>query len=134
MALTGYTGISFPFRVGNKGGAVVSTTTRDNPQHIEESIQQILSTDEFERPLEHDVYTDLSTTRFEPNDLSLQSLMKSIIVEDLTRLDDRIDVTERDISFEVDENEGRLYALINYKVIKYDTYYQTRVSLGEVTQ
>ena len=41
MPQSGYTGISYPFRINNRGGCVMSTTSRNDPTHIAESIQQI---------------------------------------------------------------------------------------------
>lgn len=134
MAVSGYTGISFPFRVGSKGGIVMTTTNINDPEHIEESIRQILTTYELERPMEHEVYSAIEDFVFEPNDESLQAIMKSVIVEDLERLEGRIELSEDDIEFEVEEDEGVsiLYAIITYKVIKYETYYTSQIKLGEV--
>lgn len=112
----------------------MSTTGVDDPTHIEESIHQILTTSELERPMEHEVYSSLEDFVFEPNDESLHAIMKSVIMEDLERLDDRIELTEDDIEFEVDEDEGIsfLFVVITYKIIKYETYYTSRIKLGEV--
>ena len=40
----GFTGISFPFRVGVKGGVVMSTTNEREVPHIIEAMKQILLT------------------------------------------------------------------------------------------
>ena len=44
MPQSGFTGISYPFRISNRGGVVMSTTSRHDPSHISESIQQIFNT------------------------------------------------------------------------------------------
>ena len=44
MSNKGHYGISFPFRVGVKGGIAMSGTYVNFARHIEESIQQIVST------------------------------------------------------------------------------------------
>ena len=134
MAISGYTGISFPFRVNSSGGVTMSTTSAYDPTHIEESIRQILTTGRLERPMESDVYSSIEDFVFEPNDVSLQEIMKSIIVEDLERLDDRIELSEDGIEFEIyeDEDISTLYVNLTYKILKYETYYTSKIKLGEV--
>lgn len=136
MPQSGFTGISYPFRVNSRGGCAMSTTTADNPAHIVESIQQIFGTNYLERPMEGaDIYTTVTTLLFEPNDLALQQVLKVRMVEDLTRLEKRIKCEEQDIEFEVDTSEGivTLYALITFKVIKYNTTYTAKVRIGDVS-
>lgn len=137
MPQSGYTGISFPFRVTSRGGCAMSTTSRNNPAHIAESIQQIFCTNFLERPMEGaDVYTSVSMLLFEPNDESLQQVLKHRMVEDLERLEERIECGEDGIEFTVDVDDSGtefLYANITYKIIKYNTYYTSKVKVGEVT-
>ena len=133
MPQSGYTGISYPFRVSNRGGCVMSTTSKTDPTHIAESIQQIFNTNRLERPMEAEIYTTISTLLFEPNDLTLQQVLKSQIVEDLERLEKRVECDEEGIEFEVDVENGVevLYAIITYKIIKYNTYYTSKIRVGE---
>lgn len=135
MPQSGYKGISYPFRVSNRGGCVMSTTSRTDPTHIAESIQQILNTYFLERPMEADVYTSVSSYLFEPNDISLQHVLKTRIVDDLERLENRIVCSEDDIEFEVEvvDNVEYLYANITYKIIRYNTYYTSKIKIGEVS-
>ena len=56
-----YTGISFPFRIGTKGGVVMSSTSPTEVPHIVESIKQILTTAFLERTMESGFYSDLMT-------------------------------------------------------------------------
>lgn len=135
MPQSGFTGISYPFRISNRGGVVMSTTSRTDPTHIAESIQQIFNTNFLERPMESEVYTRVTALLFEPNDISLQQVLKSRIVSDLDRLEKRVKCTEDDIKFEVEEEDGvaYLYANISYKIIKYNTYYNSRVKVGELS-
>ena len=84
----GYNGISFPFRIGNKGGVVMSSTSRYEIPHIHESITQILGTKFKERVMEMQFGSDLDTRIFDPNDKSLQSMIKFQIVELLDRQED----------------------------------------------
>lgn len=136
MAQSGFTGISYPFRVTNRGGCAMSTTSRTDPSHIAESIQQIFGTYYLERPMEGgDVYTSVSMLLFEPNDESLQQVLKARMVEDLDRLEERVECTEDDIEFivETDSNEVEcLYANITYRIIKYNTFYTSKVKVGEL--
>lgn len=137
MPQSGFTGISYPFRVNSRGGVAMSTTSEIDPTHIAESIQQIFSTEYLERPMEGDkVYTTVTALLFEPNDISLQQVLKSRMVDDLERLEERIECGEDDIDFvvEVDEKGVEyLYAQISYKITKYNTYYTSKVKVGEIT-
>lgn len=134
---SGYTGISFPFRVSNRGGCVTSTTSATDPTHIAESIQQILGTNYLERPMEGDeVYSDLLRFVFEPNNETLQHLIRTRVVEDLQRLEERISCDESGVEFSVDVDDNGaecLFISITYTIIKYNTTYMTTINLGEVT-
>lgn len=135
MPQSGFTGISYPFRISNRGGVVMSTTSKTDPTHIAESIQQIFNTNYLERPMESDIYSNITSLLFEPNDISLQQVLKSRIVEALERLETRIECEEDGIEFEVEieDDTEYLYANISYKIIKYNTYYTSRIKVGEVS-
>ena len=135
MPQSGYTGISYPFRISNRGGCVMSTTSRYDPTHIAESIQQIFNTDFLERPMESDIYTTVTSLLFEPNDLTLQQVLKSRIVDDLERLEERVECDEDGIEFEVEieNNVEFLYVYITYNIIKYNTYYTSKIKVGEIS-
>jgi len=137
MAQSGFTGVSYPFRVSNRGGCVTSTTSATDPTHITESIQQIFGTNYLERPMEGDtVYSGVSGLIFEPNNEALQAVLKSQMVEDLERLEERIECEEDDIEFEVEVGEDDvevLYAYITYKIIKYNTSYTSKIKVGEIS-
>lgn len=135
MPQSGYTGISYPFRISNRGGCVMSTTSRTDPTHIAESIQQIIGTNHLERPMEAEIYTTVTPLLFEPNDIALQQVLKSRIVADLERLEERIECDEEGIEFVVEsENDVEyLYVNISYKVIKYNTYFTSKIKVGEIS-
>ena len=135
MPQSGYTGISYPFRVSNRGGCVMSTTSRNDPTHIAESIQQIFNTNYLERPMESEIYTTVTSLLFEPNDITLQQVLKSRIVDDLDRLEQRIECDEEGIEFEVEVEDDveYLYANITYKIIRYNTFYTSKIKVGEVS-
>lgn len=110
------TGVSFPFRLGVKGGIVLSTTDVNSVEHIEESIVQILKTRKFERTMETHMYSDIRSLTFKTIDDSLKTLTKYMISEAL-KLEKRITVKQEDIIV-TDEDEA-LYALIGYRIPQY---------------
>ena len=135
MPNSGFTGISYPFRISSQGGVSISTTSLNDVSHINESIQQILGTNYLERVMEAEIYSNVQTSLFEPNDVSLQQVIKSQIVDAIRRLEERVELEENDIELTVETTqEGEfLFAEITYKVIKYQTYYTTKVKVGEIT-
>lgn len=135
MAQSGFTGISFPFRINSRGGVSMSTTSATDSTHIKESIQQIFLTNYLERPMEGgDVYTTISNLLFEPNNIALQQVLKTRMVDDLIRLEPRIRCAENDIDFEAETTNGVeiLYATLTYTVIKYNTTYTSKIEVGEI--
>ena len=90
MAESGFTGISFPFRIGVKGGVVMSTTSVSDVQHIIEAMTQILGTRPMERCMEYHFKSDLDSDIFEPNDASCRTLIAYQAEEALKELEDRI--------------------------------------------
>ena len=126
--LAGYTGISFPFRIGARGGVVLSSTDRHEFPHIEESIVQILGTRPMERWMEYHVFSDLDVFAFEPNDGSLRSLLLHQIRQAL-RHDARVSV--HGIKLEVDG--GMLWAEIDFSVDSYRTAKPLRMAFDRNT-
>lgn len=136
MPQSGYTGISYPFRISNRGGVVMSTTSVTDPTHIAESIQQIFSTNFLERPMESDIYSTVTPLLFEPNDISLQQVLKARIIDDLSRLEERVICDEEGVTFTVEKDVNGvdcLYANVSYRIIKYQTYYTSKIKVGEVS-
>ena len=131
MSKTGYTGLSFPFRLNNRGGISMSTTTVTSPDHINESIAQIVLTQLKERPMELEVGSDVHRAIFSPNDPATHALLRYNIVDALTRLEPRISVTEDNIAIAAYENI--VYCMINYTIKEYNTTYSQVLSLGEVS-
>lgn len=135
MPKSGFTGISFPFRISPQGGVVMSTTGKGNPQHIMEGIKQLLQTDFLERPMEPDFGSNLGSTLFEPNNETLKTVIKKRIIEAVENFDERVIVTEDDIEFfteEEDELRGYLYAEVNFYIVQYETYYEEILKVGEL--
>lgn len=127
MAERGYTGISFPFRIGVKGGVVTSTTSTREVPHIIESMEQILQTFRYERTMESHIYSELDTDIFEPNDISTHTLLEYQIKDALTRLEPRIEV----LGVTFSSRDSFLYATIRFKALPYDTEYTSKLKVGE---
>ena len=134
MPQSGFTGISYPCRVNNRCGVSMSTTSATDPTHIAESIRQIFNTSFLERPMESDIYTTVTSLLFEPNDEALQAVLKSRMVDDLERLEERVTCSEDDIEFtiEIEDDVEFLYANLTYTIIKYNTSYTSKVKVGEI--
>lgn len=118
---TSQTGISFPFRLGVKGGVMTSSTNVNKPTHIEEGITQLLLTNKFERTMETHMYSDVRYFNFKTINESLKSLLKYYIVETL-KLEPRISVDLEDINIEeIKESDGnKVIAHIKYRILAYN--------------
>ncbi len=125
---SGFSGLSFPFRVSGTGGIEMSTTSVSDISHITEAIEQILLTRPRERKMEYHFKSDLDTLIFEPNDESLKSLMVYHVEEALKELEDRIDVSDVDIISE----DNTIYVIITFRVLVYDTVYTKKIKVGDV--
>lgn len=131
--MKGYTGISFPFRIGNRGGIVMSSTSHSDVAHIEESIIQILSTNLGERVMDYELFSDIDTQIFEVNNVTTHNFIKYQIVEALGRHEPRIEelfVESNDII--IYGEEEKIFAEINYRVVDYGTNHTIKVNLGGV--
>lgn len=125
---SGFSGLSFPFRVSGTGGIEMSTTSVSDISHITEAIEQILLTRPRERKMEYHFKSDLDTLIFEPNDESLKSLMVYHVEEALKELEDRIDVSDVDIISE----DNTIYVIVTFRVLVYDTVYTKKIKVGDI--
>lgn len=133
----GYNGISYPFRINSKGGIAMSKTSRSDSSHIRESIEQIFKTNFLERPMEGgDIYTSVSMLLFEPNNMALQSVLRARIVDDLTRLDGRIEIQDGGVVFTVRESDisNEVYIQLTYRIKKFNTYYTSEIRIGDINE
>ncbi len=127
MPQIGFTGISFPFRISGTGGIAMSTTDVSDVPHIIEAMEQILMTRPRERCMEYHFKSDLDLDIFEPNDISAQKLVEHQIRNALSILEDRIEVT----NIEISAKDSSIFATIHFKVLKYNTTYTKTVKVGE---
>lgn len=133
----GYKGISYPFRINSKGGVTMSTTSNIDSTHIRESIEQVFKTNFLERPMEGgDIYTSVSMLLFEPNNMALQNVLRARIVDDLTRLDDRIEIQDEGVVFTVRESDisNEVYIQLTYRIKKFNTYYTSEIRIGDINE
>jgi phage baseplate assembly protein W len=127
MGVQGYAGISFPFRIGDKGGVVMSSTSPEDSAHIKEAICQILLTPAHERCMECHFFSDIDTDIFEPDDESTRTLIAYQAREALRKLEKRIEVL--DVGVDSGEN-GVIYCRVKFKVLIYNLEDSTTVALG----
>lgn len=120
-------GISFPFRVGNRGGIVMSETSGDTIQHTVEALQQLLLTRKLERAMESDVYSDLDTTVFKQNDTSLKSLVQYEIEQAALKLNN---VRVTDVQFT--EASNALIAIVTLQMLNYGTTHTVSLKVGDI--
>lgn len=133
---SGFTGISYPFRINERGGVAMSTTSATDPSHIVEGIEQILRTNFLERPMEADQYSNVSTSLFEQDDKSLQQVLKTRIADDIERLEDRVECSADNIDFTIEIDDDKveyLYATVTFKILRYNTTYTKKIKVGEVS-
>ena len=124
----GFRGVSYPFRLGNKGGVVMSSTSYTEVPHIVESLKQILSTRKGERVMEPQFGSLIDTQIFEPNDEASQNMIKFQIEEALNEQEPRIEV----LNIELEEDGNYIIAILHYNVIQYNTRYIHTFRIGGV--
>lgn len=129
MSEKGFTGISFPFRIGVKGGVVTSTTSVSNAQHIIEAMKQILGTRPMERCMEYHFKSEIDSDIFEPNDVSCHTLIAYQVEEALRELEDRIKVNSIDIVSE----DNTINAVIHFTILAYNTAHVANVKVGDLS-
>lgn len=125
----GYTGISFPFRVGITGGVEMTTTTPTDATHIIESMQQRLMTKPKERSMEFHVNSDIHSFVFESVDSALDDAetLKFLIRESLEK-DERIEIV--DINVIGKKDSTTLNVNIVFIIKRYSRTYNTMLEFG----
>ena len=123
-----FTGLSFPIRIGNKGGLVISSADKFSAPHIDESLHQIVCTNMYERVMELGFGSNTDLSIFEPNDLSLVNLLTYELLDSISRQERRVTVEEKDITFTQEEN--KIYVHINYLVNNLEEKFSTKIYVG----
>lgn len=112
--MAGYTGLSFPFRIGTKGRVVTSSTSDMEIPHIIESIRQILLTRKGERVNEPEFGASLYHVIFENIDETLINVLAYKVQEALEQWEPRIEV--RDVF--IREFDGGVEVIVDFMVIR----------------
>lgn len=123
-------GISFPFRIGNRGGVVMSEVNNISVAHIEESIEQILLTYKGERPMEYYFGSELDIAIFEPNEISTHNLIKYQIVEALNQHEPRITIDKESITLSDDPINKGIIVNLDYVINEYQSSHRYTTRLG----
>lgn len=132
MEISGYKGISFPFRLNGQGGLQMSSTTIVDTAHIEESIQQILRTPKKSRIMEPEFGSQISTYLFDQNDTTTQRLIAYEIVEALTEWEPRIKVGYDDVK--LTSVGGSIFAELTYTVVSYSLTKTMKLYIGALDE
>lgn len=118
---TGITGISHPFRLNQKGGIAMSTTSTYDKTHIEEGLRQLFGTNKGERVMERNAGTLLSDYVFDPSDESLYNLIKYEVLQEIADNEPRITVNEDITTVFADEvDDSKIFVELHYTINKYD--------------
>lgn len=125
----GFRGISFPFRIGVRGGVVMSSTSLLEVPHIIEAMQQILLTHPYERSMEFHFRSQVVENVFEVNGIDTQQLVAYQVKESLRELEDRVEVEDVVIT----EDKEKMYANITFRVLAYNSVYNATMEVGEVS-
>ena len=125
----GFRGISFPFRIGVRGGVVMSSTSLLEVPHIIEAMQQILLTHPYERSMEFHFRSQVVENVFNINGIDTQQLVAYQIKESLRELEDRVEVEDVVIT----EDKEKMYANITFRVLAYNSVYNATMEVGEVS-
>ena len=118
-------GISFPFRVGVRGGITMSVANYNTPQKIVESYQQILGTNQYERCMENQVFSQIETLLFDVADESLVAILEYMVKDALNSLEKRAVVND----VLVGKYENYIIAVINFTVLNTGKTYNTALEL-----
>lgn len=125
----GFRGISFPFRIGVRGGVVMSSTSLLEVPHIIEAMQQILLTHPYERSMEFHFRSQVVENVFNVNGIDTQQLVAYQVKESLRELEDRVEVEDVVIT----EDKEKMYANITFRVLAYNSVYNATMEVGEVS-
>lgn len=124
----GFRGISFPFRIGNRGGVVMSGTSAYEVPHILESMQQILLTKPRERGMETDFHCEVINNVFGINNENLYNLVEYQVKSALEKWEDRITVD----SVKVYGEDNAVYADITFTAKLYNAVYRAKMKVGDL--
>lgn len=110
-------GISFPFRIGVKGGTTMSVADSTTPQKIVESYMQIIGTNQYERSMEFDIFTQIEDFVFHADNETLRLVAEYMIMDALNRFEPRARVNDVLVTGQ-DNSDGShaIVCVINFTV------------------
>ena len=85
-------GVSFPFRIGGRGGVAMSGSSITGQQHLKENIMSIVGTKEFERVMNPLFGLEDLDIFFADLNESTKSMASFKIREKLSELEDRVEI------------------------------------------
>lgn len=97
--------------------------------HVVESIQQILLTRPGERSMAFDLYSDVDSEVFAPNDVSSHTLLKYQIRKAVELHEPRVVV--HDVDVHEGEEENQVNARIYFSLVNFDGNHSVDVKVGE---
>lgn len=110
-----YKGLSFPPRIGPKGGWLMSVADGQDTTKIKESITLIIFTRAGDRIMELAFGSNITDSVFENMDATLTAILKYQIEQALFRFEPRINV--KGVSISYDPISGTVNVTVNYTVI-----------------
>ena len=122
-------GLKFPFEVNAKGGLSLVKQERNDPSIFDGKLEQLLNTNKGERVMENDVFADLDTFVFEPNDQSTKTLLEYQIKQAVLKHIPEITL----VSVNVYSEEKSIIAYIMYTIDAYDVTQGVAVKVGDMS-
>ena len=111
MMVTEYKGISFPFRIGGRGGVAMSGKTITGQQHLKEALQILLGTNEFERGMRpYYGLEDLGILFAELNETT-KSMVAFKVTEKIQQFEPRVTVVSVNVQEELQIDGSRAYII-----------------------
>lgn len=126
-------GLSFPFRYGANGGLIKSSYEPNQPQRINESIEQILRTRKGERINNPEMGSNIHHYLFENgDDISTLALIQDEVETCLAEQEPRIEVKEV-LVYPHETSEGmNILVEISYVIIQFETESNTIISFENI--
>lgn len=121
-------GLKFPFEVNSKGGLSLSRQTKDNSDIIDDKIDQLLNTSRGERTMECDIFSELDTAVFSPNDATTRTIVEYQVKQSLFK--NIPEITVQSVSV-VSQNKA-LIVFVTYKDNLYGDTHTTQVKVGDM--
>jgi phage baseplate assembly protein W len=112
--MAGYSGLSFPPRIGINGRWVMSQANNLDTTHLKEAIRLALLTRLGERVMEYAQGSRVSEAVFENMDSTLVSVLEYKIQEAIARLEPRVQVLTVTITF--NKATAQVMATVTYRI------------------